>query len=266
MTKGALVLSFVAIVGIPIAANASLIQGSLVINGDAAVSFGSVAFTPNIFTVASNSTGGFQSLTGTTGTIQDVTNTDGVGLPGENPPIDVADFMTFTDAGITFTLNFLEPGIDGQAGCSLSPIPPPQVQVCTPPAADPQAGQSPFSPVNLQNTGNPTPPGTPYLTSSASFNILGTETDGLGNSVAITGTFTTPFDTPLPNGMPANYQNILAFIGGPGGGTVITGFTAQFFTGEVTTNSPEPSTWLDLIMGFGLVGIAVVYRKRLRKA
>jgi hypothetical protein len=58
-----------------------------------------------------------------------------------------------------------------------------------------------------------------------------------------------------------SYQAILALI--EGGGTFTTPFSAQIST---TGATPEPATLTELMMGLGLVGIGLVYRKKLKKA
>jgi len=47
------------------------------------------------------------------------------------------------------------------------------------------------------------------------------------------------------------------------GGTFTTPFSAQIIT---ATPTPEPSTLTELMMGFGLVGIGLAYRKKLKGA
>jgi hypothetical protein len=240
MTKSFLVLSLAAMVSAPFAARASLITGVLNITGTANVSQGVIAFVPsNQFTInapASSQGGGFMALAGTSGTIQNLTDP-----PDTTGPLNVPNFITFAAApNISFTLTFLTPGIDGAAGCTASPAA--AGQVCTPNIPD----QSPF---NLQNTST--------STSTASFSVMGIEHDTLTNTNAnFIGTFSEPFDT-------MNFQQILAAIAS--GSTLTTPFSAQFsVTPQVTT--PEPNTWLELMLGFAMVGIGVVYRRKLRRA
>jgi hypothetical protein len=116
-------------------------------------------------------------------------------------------------------------------------------QVCTPDEAAPGAVAS-VAPYNLQNTS--------ATTSSASFNIIGFETDSVtSTSIDVVGSFSDP-STDM------SYQAILGSI--EGGAVFTTPFSAQIST------TPEPATLTELMMGFGLVGIGLVYRKKLKRA
>jgi hypothetical protein len=237
MTKSALTLGIVALVSIPMAAQASLLTGVLGITGTVNITLGSIDFVGNSFTVnpAVAETGGFVALAGTTGTIDNITNPpDATGVALDQP-----SFMTFAAApNITFTLTLLKAGIDGSAGCTASV--PAAGQVCTPdvPAE---------SPYNLQNTS--------ASSSSASFDIVLTEVDSSpgGQTISVTGAFSQPFTT-------STFQLLEAEV--QGGLTVTTPFSAQFATASGT---PEPSSLLELMMGMGLVGISIVYRKKLKR-
>jgi hypothetical protein len=230
---------------IPFAAKADLITGVLNFTGTAQLTSsvaqpGSISFVNNAFNInapASTQQGGFMALEGTTGTIQNITNPpDPTDVPLTEP------FMTFSAApNITIELTLLEAGIDGVTGCENPTAAP--GQICTP-APPVTPNQSPF---NLQNTST--------TSSTASFNILGIEMDSLTHtSIGVTGSFTETSTT-------MSYQAILALI--EGGGTFTTGFAGQIAT---VSAAPEPSTWVELMMGFGLVGLSMVYRKKLRKA
>jgi hypothetical protein len=232
-----LALGVIALATTPSGASASLITGILNATGTAEISSGSISFVSSMGSTlfinnpAAGQGGGFTALAGTTGNIMNITDP-----PDATGPLNVPNFVTFASApNITFTLTFLSPGIDGAAGCSAAP--PAAGQRCTPD----MPAQSPF---NLQNTS--------ASTSTASFNIQGTEVDSItGDTIQITGTFTTPFTT-------QNFQHILATV--EGGGTVVTAFSAQFAT------VPEPGTWIELMIGLGSVGIgASSYGKKLRK-
>jgi len=241
MTKSILTLSVLAMVGMPFAAQASFITGVLNITGTANISLGAVSFVDNDFLInspAASQQGGFMALQGTTGDIDNIANPPEVTTPpGSFPP--VADFMTFNAApNISFTFTVLKAGIDGSAGCA-NPIPA-TGQVCTPDLPD----QSPF---NLQNTST--------STSTASFTIDGLEADSTnpGVFIPVVGTFTTPFTT-------MNFQQLLSDV--EAGDTITTPFSAQF----AVNGTPEPSSLLELMMGIGLVGIGLVYRKKLKRA
>lgn len=243
MTKSGLTLSFLAILSIPYAANAALITGVLNFTGTAQISTsvstpGSIVFVDNTFNVnpgAGSQTGGFVVLEGTDGTIANITNPpDATDVPLDQP------FMTFDLApNITITLTFLMSGIDGVAGCTDAT--PAAGQVCTPaPPITPDV-----SPFNLQNTS--------ATSSSASFDILGVEHDSLTDTnIGVTGSFTDPSTA-------MSYQAILGFI--EGGGTFTTAFAGQI----ATDTTPEPSTLIELMMGVGLVGISLVYRRKLKR-
>jgi hypothetical protein len=233
-----LILGFVAVAGMPIAARADLLMGTLNTTGTANISFGSIEFLDNellINSPASAQQGDFTILAGTTGTIQNIANP-----PDATGPLDQPDFITFAaDPDISITLTFLLPGIDGAAGCTDTP--PAAGQVCTPDVPD----QSPF---NLQNTS--------ATSSTASFNILGLEVDSAtGDTIPITGAFTTPFTS-------MNFQQLLAMVDGappPIGGTITTPFSAQ-----LSTSLPEPGTSVELMMGVAAIGIGL-YRKKFDK-
>lgn len=241
MTKSVLTLSIAAMLSIPFAAQASLITGVLNFTGEANISSsvatpGSIVFTGNAFTVQP-SAGGFATLDGTTGTIQPITNPpDETDTPLDQP------FMTFTIApNITIALTELIAGIDPSTDCDVAVAA--AGQVCTPDEAAPGAPAS-IAPYNLQNTS--------ATTSSASFNIVGIETDSsTGDTIGVVGSFSDP-------SVDLSYQAILGMI--EGGGTFTTPFSAQIST------TPEPNSLLDLMMGIGLVGIGLVYRKKLKRA
>jgi hypothetical protein len=220
---------------LPGVGRADLILGVLNTTGTAEVSFGSIAFVGSEMTINSpgaSQQGDFTALEGTTATIDDITNP-----PDATGPITPAqtDFITFAAApDISITFTFLMPGIDGAAGCTATP--PAPGQVCTPDSPD----QSPF---NLQNTS--------ATSSSASFNILGLEVDSAtGDTVPITGAFTTPFSS-------QTFQDLLAAIADKQ--TITTSFSAQF-----ATVSPEPGTLSDLMIVFpGLLAFAWLCRRKI---
>jgi len=238
MTKSILTLSVLAMVGMPFAAQASFITGVLNITGEVNITLGSLAFVNNDWTGDPLQQGGFTVLANTTGTIDNINNPPEVTTPpGSFAP--VADFMTTAVPNITFTLTDLRMGIDGAAGCSA--LPPAAGQVCTPNLPD----QSPF---NLQNLSG--------SSSSASFIIDGLEVDSLtGLSTPFIGTFTTPF-------VLQNFQTVLLDV--EEGATLTESFSAQIAVPP--SGTPEPSSLLELIMGIGLVGVSLVYRKKLKRA
>lgn len=236
MKKSALALGFVAVLSVPLAARADLITGVLNTAGAVNLTSAGIMFLDNEFFVnspAAAQQGGFTSLAGTTGGIDNITNP-----PDATGPLDVPDFITFAAApNISITLTDLLPGIDGAAGCTATP--PAAGQVCTPNLPD-------QSPLNLQNTSS--------TSSTASFDILGIEVDSLtGDTIPITGEFTMPFTE-------QNFQEILATT--LGGGTVTTSFSAQFATiGPGTTGTvPEPAKVSYLLVG--LAALIFVARRK----
>jgi hypothetical protein len=221
MTRSFLALGFVAMLGVPLAATANPLTGVLNITGTANISSSGIAFNGGLFSVngpASSQQGGFTALAGTTGRIDNITNPPGA--------LDVPLFMTFSIApNITITLTFLEPGLDGAAGCSSAP--PAGGQICTP-------AQSLFDLTNLSGT-----------SSTASFAILGVEQDSLTNrSVPMNGVFTIPFSD-------QSFQDLLATVNG--GGTVTASFSGQFTTTDATSSTPEPGTLL--MSAIGIMGL-----------
>jgi hypothetical protein len=235
MTKSVLTLGVVAILCAPLAAKADVITGVLNTSGTVDISTGSISFLGNelvITSPASAQQGGFSTLAGSTGTIQNLASTAGA----ENVP----DFITFAlDPNISITLTSLFAGIDGSAGCSASP--PAAGQVCTP------TGSS----LDLQNTGS--------TSSTLSFNVAGVEHDSVtGDSVAINGEFSIALAS-------ENYQQVLSTIAG--GGTASSTFAGQFATsGPIIQGSPVPEPSTLFLLMIGIAGIAVVRSKSSRSA
>lgn len=230
MTKNVLALGFMSIVILPLAASASVITGQVNFTGSATISFGSIAFdNGNVFNInpANTQQGGFMALGGTSGMIDNITNPpDETGVLA----VPVTDFITFAAApNISITLTDLLPGIDGAAGCAATPAA--AGQECTPNTP----AESPF---NLENTS--------ATSSTASFNILGTEVDSLtGETIPITGAFTTPFSN-------MNFQQLLAAVAG--NGAITTSFSGQINT-VATVASPEPTSLIELLIGISALGI-----------
>lgn len=226
-------LQLVSMVGLllPLSAHADLILGTLNTTGTAQISLGRIglggAMTINL--PASSQQGGFVALAGTMATIGDIVNPpDAVG------PLNVPNYIVFQAApNISFTLTDLFAGIDGSAGCGVTPAA--AGQVCTPNIPN----QSPF---NLQNTS--------ATSSTASFEIMATEVDSITHQTTlVTGIFTTQFAS-------QNFQQILSTI--LRGGTVETTYSAQFITATPRTSTPEPGTIVELAAGLFLMGIGLV--------
>jgi PEP-CTERM motif len=236
MTKGALALGVIAILSMPLASRADLLDGVLTISGTAELSENDIAFGNGQFVINSMAQqGGFTALAGTDGIIQSIVNppyAPGVVFP-------TPDFITFDLApNITITLLVLNPGFDGTAGCTLTPAA--AGQLCTPGG----------SALNFQNTS--------ATSSSLSFGVSGIEVDSLTDtSTDITGLFTLPF-------VSESFQSVLATINA--GGTATTSFSAQFTTLQPTTPAvPEPSTLVGLIAGLGMIVGTVARRKKLAR-
>lgn len=236
MTKRFAMFNLLALMCFPIAARASLITGTVNFSGTIELGLGSIAFIDNAFTInspASTQVGEFMALESTTGTIQNIVNP-----PDATGSLDVPDFMTFSAVpNITFELTFLQPGIDGAAGCTSTPA---AGQVCTPdvPAQ---------SPLNFQNTTS--------ATSTISFVLQGLEFDSLtATTIPVSGIFTMQVSN-------MNFQQVLGEV--QGGETVPLGFSASFSTGSIPSPSvPEPNTWTAIVIGAAAMGLR--YRRKLR--
>jgi hypothetical protein len=232
MMQKSLIVSLMAMASVPFVAEANLITGVLNVTGTVHISLDDIAFENNSFSItapADTQQGGFTALEGTSGSIDNLANP-----PDAAGALDVPLFITFNAAtNISITLTYLFPGIDGASGCS--DLVPATGQECTPDLPT----QSPY---NLQNT-SPT-------TSTASFSLLGVEVDSsTGDTIPITGTFSEPFAA-------STFQQLDAAV--EGGDTVTTPFSAEF---ETISTSPESSTWLELVMGLGAIGISRMVRR-----
>jgi hypothetical protein len=199
-----------------VTAKASLITGTLNAAGTAELSLGSIAFVSNelfINAPASTQVGGFTALAGTTASIQDIRNPpDATGVL----VTPVSKFIVFAAApNISITFTVLDAGIDGAAGCTVSPAA--AGQLCTPDIP----AQSPF---NFQNTS--------ATSTTLGFDLEGFEVDSLtGDTTPIDGIFTIQ--------LPESFQDALEAINS--GQTLTPAFAASFSTPNSTV--PEPDTW-----------------------
>jgi hypothetical protein len=159
-------------------------------------------------------------------------------------PIDVPDFMTFNNAGVTtdLTLTMILPGIDTAAACGAAP----EVgQTCTPPGS-------------LFNLVNNSPPaaGQPcgdQCQAAVTWVMEGTTTSG--------STWVGNFSTQFPLGTP--YQTVLADLAA--NGFVDNTFAATItLTPNTVTKTPEPATVT--LMGMGLILLTLGLRRRKRSA
>lgn len=232
MAKSSFMLGLIAVISMPLAVRANLITGVLNTTGTVNISAGSIAFS-SVSVDSAGQVGDFVALGGTAAALQTLTPYTAGLLP-----IPDVDFMTFAAApNISFTLTFINEGIDGTAGCSA--ITPASGQICTPSTL-----LSP-SPFNLENTSSDS--------STLSFSVLGIEVDSITNDTTpVTGVFKATFPS-------LSFQDFLTVLAA--GGTVTNTFTAQFST--PSSAIPEPSSLTQLMIGLSTVGIGLTYRKKL---
>jgi hypothetical protein len=230
MRKSILAFAFLAVLGVPLAATADTITGTLSVSGTIQISdeFENIAFTGPL-SLGPAQQGGFTALAGTTGTIQNITNPPYA--PGVIFP--TSDFITFSSVpNISIKLLELEPGVEGAAGCT-SIAPAAAGQTCTPNEPIPSA----FNLRNLSST-----------SSIASFSIFGIEVDSLtDDTIPVSGVFTIP----LPD---ESFQTMLTIVAG--GGIVTSSFNAQITTDTSSAPSvPEPSTLSMMAIGMLAIGM-----------
>jgi hypothetical protein len=212
---------------------ATSVTGTANFGGTATVNTGGIFFSAgnppvaNTISPESPNTGSFTGLSG--GTIQDLT---GPPVTGAHP---VTDFMTFTTAAGTvhFDLQTIEPGVGSAAACT-SDAPGSQ---CTPP----------MSPFTLTQTSADS-----VSISLVLQGIAYTGTSATGSSMA-EPIFTTQV-------VPGTITGILAQVGTDGG--ITESYSATLSTTTAPTTVPEPASLL--LMGFGLLGAALIGRRKVR--
>jgi hypothetical protein len=186
-----------------------------------------------LFDITNASTDSFAALTGTQTTVHDLSaslqpvgTTMGAGLP-------LTNFITFSaEPGWNITLTQLNAGTDSHA-CDGS------TEFCTP-------VNSPF---NLQNENGATQTSGNVL---VGFTFIGTESDGMGDISAISGTFSTTFSG-------TSYQQILADI--DAGEAVVSSANATIAVTPITA-APEPASIYLLLLGSALLAVSAAYRRR----
>jgi len=178
-------------------------------------------------------------------TISNLTNPPNlVGSPG----FTNQTFITFNSiAGLTTSLmiNFISPGIDGVAGCSIPLASAAPGQICTPTG----------SLFNFQNLTNPAVPPIPSALSSATWTFGGVTAGNLpGTPESVWfGSFTSQFNF--------SYQQVLTNLAN-------NGFVADTYSGTITLapvpppppGTPEPASVF--MIGSGLLGLGVFMRRR----
>lgn len=179
-----------------------------------------------LFDVTAASTGSFgvAPVSGSTVTVHDLSSAiEPVGVTTSLP-----SFITFSaEPGWNITLTELLPGVDG----------PCTAVSCTP------AG----SPFNLTNEG-----GGQVL---VGFSFLGTITDGVGDTSAVAGTFSTTFSN-------TTYQVILADLAS--GEAIVSSSNATIGVTPIT-GTPEPASIYMLLLGSGLLMVSAAYRRHQRR-
>jgi len=171
------------------------------------------------------------------------TLTDPPDVVGTFPP---QTFMTFNNGGGTTTLmiNTIFPGIDSPAACSTDTSTALSGQTCTPPGSF----------VNFQNNPPPTPSGTPCgsgCQATATFAFQGVTSGNPNPQSTWTGNFTAQF------ALGTSYQAVLNTL-------QTQGWVSNSFSGTITLSPAVPEPDSVVMIGGGLIGLAVFLRHRSR--
>jgi hypothetical protein len=192
-----------------------------------------------MFDIAAGSTGSFGAtspVVGTTVTVHDLNST----AEPAGPPLAVplTNFITFAvEPGWNITLTQLNLGTDPTA-CNGSS------QFCSP------AG----SPFNIQNEFPATQTTGNVL---VGFTFAGTETDGLGDTSSVSGSFSTEF-------VNTSYEAILADLSS--GESIVSSASAQIGVTPIpVTTTPEPASVYMLLLGSALLMGSAAYRRHQRR-
>jgi len=194
-----------------------------------------------LFDIAAGSTGSFgptSPVAGTTVTVHDLNSTSEPAGSATGSGLPLTNFITFTaEPGWNITLTEINAGIDPTA-CNGSS------QLCSP------AG----SPFNIQNE---FPATQTSGNVSVAFTFVGTETDGLGDTSAVSGSFSTEF-------VNTSYQAILADLSS--GESIVSSASAQIGVTPIPiTTTPEPASIYMLLLGSALLMGSTAYRRHQRR-
>lgn len=264
----AFLFSFVLL--LPAPSNATPVSGQLTMGGDATVGATFLTFLCDFITgdVCPANTGDFRvgGPAAQSGSFLPYANGHGYiqSLNQSAEPLNtnflLSNFITFspmdTPADIAFDLTFIFLGTSGQAQCG-APANPSQIpaQVCTPVIPSLVSASNPggLSAFNLANTSTG---------STASFNVKGkVRRISTGETSDFTGEFTAVF-TSDPGTTDRSYQALLQTFAN--GGTITTGYSAQFKAVITPTGIPEPGT-ISLACGGLLILVGVAGRRRIRR-
>jgi len=192
-----------------------------------------------LFDITNASTGSFGgALIGTTTTVHDLSATLQPTGSTTGPGLPLTSFITFTaQPGWNITLTEINAGTDSTA-CNGSS------EECTP------AG----SPFNIQNENSATQTAGNVL---VGFTFVGTATDGMGNTSAVSGSFSTTF-------VNTSYQAILADLSS--GESIVSSANATIGVTPIpVTTTPEPASIYMLLLGSALLMGSAAYRRHQRR-